>query len=90
MIDGWQADAYRTGLARIEECAVELSRRKYDFIIHAGVPLVVSQGNGYERECYNKIETLTNIPATTSIVAAMEGLKALFGPTAWPCEPLSI
>ena len=43
MIDGWQADAYRTGLARIEECATELGRRKCDFIIHAGVPLVVSQ-----------------------------------------------
>jgi maleate isomerase len=77
MIDGWQADAYRTGLARIEECAIELSRRKCDFIIHAGVPLVVSQGNGYEREVINKIETLTKTPATTSIVAGIEALKAL-------------
>lgn len=77
MIDGWQADAYRTGLARIEECATELGRRKCDFIIHAGVPLVVSQGNGYEREVINKIEALTETPATTSIVAGMEALKAL-------------
>jgi maleate isomerase len=77
MIDGWQADAYRAGLARIEECAIELGRRKCDFIIHAGVPLVVSQGKGYEREVIYKIETLTNTPATTSIVAGMEALKAL-------------
>jgi maleate cis-trans isomerase len=77
MIDGWQADAYRSGLARLEECAMELSRRKCDFIIYAGVPLVVSQGDGYEREVINKIETLTDIPATTSIVAGMEALKAL-------------
>ena len=77
MIDGWQADAYRTGLARVEECAIELGRRKCDFIIHAGVPLVVSQGKGYEREVVKKIEALTNVPATTSIVAAMEALRAL-------------
>ena len=77
MIDGWQADAYKTGLARIEECATEMGRRKCDFIIHAGVPLVVSQGKGYEREVIKKIETLTNVPATTSIVAGMGALRAL-------------
>ena len=77
MIDGWQADAYRTGLARIEECAAELGRRKCDFIIHAGVPLVVSQSRGYEREVISKIEALTNVPATTSIVAGIEALNAL-------------
>ena len=77
MIDGWQADAYKTGLARIEECATELGRRKCDFIIHAGVPLVVSQGAGYEREVINKIEALAHVPATTSIVAGLEALKAL-------------
>jgi maleate isomerase len=77
MIDGWQADAYRIGLARIEECARELGRRKCDFIIHAGVPLVVSQGAGYEREVINKIEALARTPATTSIAAGMEALKAL-------------
>ena len=37
----------------------------------------MSQGDGYEREVINKIETLTNTPATTSIVAGMEALKAL-------------
>src|SRR5580765_8588960 len=77
MIDGWRADAYQTGLARVEECATELGRRKCDFIIHSGVPLVVSQGNGYEREVISKIETLTSVPATTSIVAGMEALRAL-------------
>jgi maleate isomerase len=77
MIDGWQADAYKTGLARIAECATELGRRKCDFIIHSGVPLVVSQGKGYEREVISEIETLTNAPATTSIVAGMEALRAL-------------
>ena len=77
MIDGWQAEAYRTGLARIKECSLELSRRKCDFIIHAGVPLVVSQGNGYENELIKTIETLTHTGATTSLVAGIEALKAL-------------
>ena len=77
MIEGWQADAYRTGLARIEECAAELGRRKCDFIIHAGVPLVVRQGLGFENEVIGKIENLTAVPATTSIVAGMEALKSL-------------
>jgi maleate isomerase len=77
MIDGWSDDAYRKGLERIEECARELGRRKCDFIIHAGVPLVVSQGIGFESAVIKKIETLANVPATTSIVAGMEALKAL-------------
>ena len=77
MIEGWNNDAYRTGLERIEESAKELGRRKCDFIIHAGVPLVVSRGIGCEREVIEKIETLTAVPATTSIVAGMEALKAL-------------
>jgi maleate cis-trans isomerase len=77
MIEGWRDDAYRSGLERIEECAKELARRKCDFIIHAGVPLVVSQGIGCEREVIRKVEALANVPATTSIVAGMEALKAL-------------
>lgn len=47
-IDGWQADAYQTGLARVEACAIELGRRKCDFIVHSGVTLVVSQGKDYK------------------------------------------
>jgi maleate isomerase len=54
-----------------------LARRKCDFIVHGGVPLVVSQGAGYEREVIRKVEALANVPATTSIVAAMEALKTL-------------
>jgi maleate isomerase len=77
MIEGWNNDAYRKGLERIEACANELGRRKCDFIIHAGVPLVVSRGIGCESEVIEKIETLTGVPATTSIVAGMQALKAL-------------
>lgn len=77
MIDGWNNDAYRKGLERIQACAKELGRGKCDFIIHAGVPLVVSQSVGCENDIIEKIEALTDVPATTSIVAGMEALKAL-------------
>jgi maleate cis-trans isomerase len=77
MIEGWQSEAYRKGLARVEECTQELARRKCDFIIHSGVPLVVSQGVGFEREIIAKIETLAGVPATTSIAAAIAALKTL-------------
>jgi maleate isomerase len=77
MIEGWKGDAYQKGLARIESCAAELARRKCDFILHAGVPLVVSQGVGFECDIVNKIEKLAGVPATTSIVAGMDALRAL-------------
>ena len=77
MIEGWTPEAYKKGLDQIEQCARELGRRRCDFIIHAGVPLVVTQGLGFEKEIINKVETIANSPATTSIVAAMESLQAL-------------
>jgi maleate isomerase len=77
MIEGWSAEAYKKGLAQIERCATELGRRKCDFIVHSGVPLVVTQGPGFERELIRQIETISGTPATTSIVAAMTSLGAL-------------
>jgi maleate isomerase len=77
MIEGWTNDAYRAGLNRVEECAEELGRRNCDFIIHSGVPLVVSQGVGFEKEIIKKISAIAQSPATTSIQAAIEALQAL-------------
>ena len=77
MIEGWRDDAYKKGLKDLENCVGELARRRCDYIIHAGVPLVVSQRLGFEREVISKIERLTGVPATTSIVAGMEALRSL-------------
>lgn len=77
MIEGWQGEAYKKGLARVDQCTRELARRKCDFIIHAGVPLVVSQRIGFERDLVGQIERLANVPATTSIVAGTAALRAL-------------
>ena len=77
MIEGWSAAAYQTGLAQIEKCALELGRRNCDFIIHSGVPLVVTQGPGFETELVRQIEAVAHTPATTSIVAAMASMRVL-------------
>jgi maleate isomerase len=77
MIEGWTGEAYAKGLARVDECARELARRKCDFVIHAGVPLVVSRGVGFERALVSQIESLANVPATTSIVAGIGALAEL-------------
>lgn len=77
MIEGWSREAYRKGLEQVERCAEELGRRKCDFIIHAGVPLVVSQGTGFEKEIIKRVERAARTPATTSIAAAIASLQAL-------------
>lgn len=76
MIEGWTKESYKKGLERIEECARELGRRRCDFIVHAGVPLVVSQEVGFEKEIIDKVSAITNTPATTSIKAAIDALQA--------------
>lgn len=77
MIEGWTRASYEKGLMRMEACATELARRRCDFVVHAGVPLVVSQQIGFEQEIIRKVSTLTNAPATTSIKAAIDALEAL-------------
>jgi maleate isomerase len=77
MIEGWSAGAYEKGLAQIERCATELGRRRCDFIIHSGVPLVVTREPGFEKELVRQIEATSGTQATTSIIAAMTALREL-------------
>ena len=77
MVEGWKEDAYKRALAQVEACARELSRRFCDFIIHGGAPLVVSQGKGFEAQLVEKLQAITGVPCTTSIVAAMDSFRDL-------------
>ncbi len=77
MVGGWKEDAYKQALAQVENCAKELSRRFCDFIIHGGAPLVLSQGKGFEASLIEKLQTITGVPCTTSIVAAMDAFRDL-------------
>ena len=77
MVGGWKEDAYREALKQVEGCAKELGRRNCDFVIHGGAPLVLSQGKGFEAALIDKLQSLTGVPCTTSIVAAMDGFRDL-------------
>ena len=77
MVGGWKEDAYKQALAQVEACAKELSRRFCDFVIHGGAPLVLSQGKGFETSLIEKLQTITGVPCTTSIVAAMDAFRDL-------------
>ena len=70
-------------------CAQELGRRDCDFIIHSGVPLVVSQKAGFEKDLIAKISAIAGLPATTSIQAAMEALQYFFHGEGWDRKSLS-
>jgi maleate isomerase len=77
MVEGWKEDAYKKALSQVESCARELARRSCDFVIHGGAPLVLSQGKGFESKLLNQLETITGVPCTTSIVAAMDAFRDL-------------
>ena len=77
MVGGWKEEAYKEALSQLEACARELSRRFCDFIIHGGAPLVLSQGKGFETKLIEKLQKITGVPCTTSIVAAMEAFRDL-------------
>ena len=77
MVGGWKEEAYKQALAQVEACAKELSRRFCDFVIHGGAPLVLSQGKGFETSLIEKLQTITGVPCTTSIVAAMDAFRDL-------------
>lgn len=77
MVEGWKEDAYKKALAQVEDCARELGRRFCDFVIHGGAPLVLSQGKGFETSFVEKLQAITGVPCTTSIVAAMDAFRDL-------------
>jgi maleate isomerase len=77
MVGGWKEEAYKEALSQVENCAKELGRRSCDFIIHGGAPLVLAQGKGFETNLLEKLRSLTGVPCTTSIVAAMDAFRDL-------------
>ncbi|MGH7833745.1 MAG: maleate cis-trans isomerase family protein [Candidatus Binatia bacterium] len=77
MVGGWKGEAYKEALSQVETCARELGRRFCDFIIHGGAPLVLSQGKGFEANLLEKLQRITGVPCTTSIVAAMDAFRDL-------------
>ena len=76
-IENWANDQYELALHNVERLAQYLASRNVDFIIHGGAPLVVSRGKGFDLELISRIESLTGLPASTTVRAAMDGLAHL-------------
>jgi maleate isomerase len=74
---GLSQDQYDMGLSRLPFALEEMTRRGVDVIVQAGVPLVVTQGWGYEARLLQEIRKHTAIPAVTDIGASLAAMQAL-------------
>jgi len=64
-------------LEGIESAAAELARTKVNVIILGGSPPIIFGGFGFDQKIIARINTVTDIPATTSQTLAVEALNAL-------------
>lgn len=64
-------------LADVERAARQLGQAKPDFICLSGEPLILSQGQGFDKKIIKRIEDITQIRATTSLTSVIEALHAL-------------
>jgi len=76
-IEDWRDKEYERSLARAEQAAQYLASVHVDFIVHVGVPLVVSQGPEFMRRFLSQIEAQTGLPASTTINSAAAALRSL-------------
>ena len=76
-IEDWRDKEYERSLARVEQAAQYLASVHVDFIVHVGVPLVVSQGPEFMRRFLSQIEAQTGLPASTTINSAAAALRSL-------------
>lgn len=76
-IDDWKKTEFDKALEMVARGAEYLASRRVDFVIHAGVPLVVSRHQGYDQELIELIQSRSRVPATTSIRAAIDAMRHL-------------
>lgn len=76
-IRDWKRDEFDRAIGQVYDVAESLAGRKVQFLIHGGVPLVVSRGPGFDLELIRGITERTGLPATTSVHSGMAALRAL-------------
>lgn len=76
-IEDWENAEFDKALEMVARGAEYLASREVDYIIHAGVPLVVSRHQGYDQELIGLIESRSGIRATTSIRAGIDAMNHL-------------
>jgi maleate isomerase len=90
-IETWGKDHFENALARLVKDATSLATRKVDYIIYAGVPLLVARGKGADLELISSIRKATGLESTTSVRAALEamdwfGVNRIALATPYPAE----
>ena len=76
-IQTWGRDHFEGALARLVEDANSLATRGVDYIIYAGVPLLVARGKGADLELIEAIGKATGLPSTTSIRSALDAFDRM-------------
>lgn len=76
-IEDWDNAEFDKALETVGAGAEYLASRQVDYIIHCGVPLVVSRHQGYDQEIIDLIEARSGVPATTSVRAGMDAMRHL-------------
>ena len=90
-IETWGREHFENALARLVKDAASLATRKVDYIIYAGVPLLVARGKGADLELISSIRKATGLDSTTSIRAALDamdwlGVRRIALATPYPAE----
>lgn len=90
-IETWGKDHFENALARLVKDATSLATRKVDYIIYAGVPLLVARGKGADLELIASIRKATGLESTTSVRAALDamdwfGVRRIALATPYPAE----
>lgn len=90
-IETWGKEHFENALSRLVKDAQSLATRKVDYIIYAGVPLLVARGKGADLELIASIRKATGLDSTTSIRAALDamdwlGIRRIALATPYPAE----
>ena len=77
-IEHWNKQNFQQHVIEpLVDSAKYLASRDVDFIIHTGMPVVTTQGKGFEEKVVKLITDTTGLPATTSIRSAIRALAHL-------------
>jgi maleate isomerase len=68
---------YNSAIERLEAATVEIMTRKPQSIIQAGVPIIATNGYGYEKEVLRLIHNVTDTPAATDLGSCVKAMQTL-------------
>lgn len=77
-IGGWSKDEYAKNLSQLEDAAAYLARWNVHMIVHAGAPMIATQGTAFMKDLVQRLSAASGgLPAATALLAATEGMRWL-------------